>query len=75
MQQKTINYGDTKNVTVDFVSEKVIICFDDVNHGGEIEAYVLIYHGLKKMPAKGDRGKVVFERDSKQGHWQYYPAK
>lgn len=58
------------NVTVASADKKVIIATGD-----EIkEGFILIGHGMKDLPCKGDKGKVVFESGGiKGGYWQYYP--
>lgn len=68
MKEVIVNYGEKRNVTVESVDKDVIVCLDkSIN-----EAFVLIYHGLKTLPKPGDKGTIVFERNARKGHWQYY---
>jgi hypothetical protein len=69
MKEKQINYGEVRNVTVDKADKDIILCVDkSINEG-----FILMFHGLETLPAAGDDGIIVFEKDSRNGHWQYYP--
>lgn len=72
MQEKKVEYGTTHDVTVQSADKHAIVLTAEVLPG---EAFVLLYHGLEVLPAKDDKGTIVFERDKGRGHWQYYPAK
>lgn len=69
METRIINYGESREVTVESVDKAFIICIGKKDN----EGYVLIGHGLSTLPKPGDNGKIVFERDKRKGHWQYYP--
>lgn len=69
MQEKVIDYGTSHEVEVDSATSSMMIVL-----GTEVrKAFVLLGHGLKDLPKKGDKGTIIFERDSKRGHWQWYP--
>jgi hypothetical protein len=70
MNKKIVDYGTTYQVIVHSADSKCIICgAPSINEG-----FVLLYHGIEDYPTKGDEGKIVFEKDSANGHWQYYPS-
>ena len=76
MKEKKIDYGTERPVIVDSADKIGIICTDEKAGADNFrEGYILLFHGLKKIPEKGDKGKVIFERDDKKGHWQFYPDK
>lgn len=69
MKQKIIDYGATYQVVIESADAKCIICIaPSINEG-----FILLHHGLINIPNKGDKGKIIFERDKEKGHWQYYP--
>lgn len=71
MQVKIIEFGTKHKVIVDSADKTVIIC-----HAPKInEGFLLMFHGLETLPSKGDKGTIIFEKDSNRGHWQYYPDK
>jgi hypothetical protein len=69
MNKKIVGYGTTYYVEVEHADAKCIVCIAK----SISEGFVLLYHGLKNIPKKNDKGKIVFERDKSSGHWQYYP--
>ncbi len=71
MKEKKVDYGTTYQVEIESADSKCIICIAPSIK----EGFVLLYHGLKTLPTKGDKGKIVFERNNSKfkGHWQYYP--
>jgi hypothetical protein len=68
MKERGVNYGEKRDVTVESADDVAIICIDK----SAKEGFVLMYHGLKTLPKVGDEGRIVFERDNRRGHWQYY---
>lgn len=72
MEKKIIPYGTTRNVVV-VASEKLVLVLEDE----EKEGYVLAYHGIDPLPAIGDKGTIVFQKNDgpAKGHWQFYPDK
>lgn len=68
MKEKIIDYGTTYNVEV-FQSSKSVLA---VKGNDPLEAYVMIHHGIDPIPAVGELGYIVFEKDANRGHWQYY---
>jgi hypothetical protein len=68
VKEKLVNYGEKRNVVVESADKDVIICIDKSTN----EGFILMYHGLKVLPKAGDKGTIVFERDNRKGHWQYY---
>jgi hypothetical protein len=70
MKEKIVEYGTKHQVIVLNATKQVVtVHAPDIN-----EAFLLIGHGLTVLPQPGDKGKIVFERDSRRGHWQWYPA-
>ena len=70
MKEKFVDYGTVHKVEVISSSKHFIACHSkDINEG-----FILIGHGIEDLPKVGDVGKVVFERDNRRGHWQYYPS-
>lgn len=68
MIERVYEYGRTFEVKVETASKDMIVVIaPDINEG-----FVLLGHGLTDLPSPGDKGIIVFERDSKRGHWQYY---
>ena len=72
MQERIFEYGTKVNVEV-VSSNKNLVAVADFNEPRE--GYILLGHGLTILPNKGDKGYIVFERDNRRGHWQYYPSK
>ncbi len=72
MKEKIIEYGTTHEVEVDSATQKAILVI-----APEIkEGFVLMGHGMQKLPKNGDKGKIVFERGGpKNGYWKFYPNK
>lgn len=71
MKTKIVNYGTEYEVLVIHTSKYMIMVKEpEIN-----EAFVLINHGLQVLPQINDVGRIVFEKDSNKGHWQYYPNK
>lgn len=69
MKEKIVEYGSSHQVTVLSAHKQVIaVHAEAINEG-----FMLIGHGLKMLPAAGDKGKIVFERDRRRGHWEWYP--
>lgn len=68
MEEKTVKYGEKRSVVVESADKNLIVVVDkSINEG-----FVLMFHGLKTLPKKGDKGIIVFEKDNHKGHWQYY---
>lgn len=72
MKQKVIEYGTTHDVEVDSVSAMLIVVIaPDIKEG-----FMLMGHGMQKLPNKGDKGKIVFEKGGPMnGYWKFYPNK
>ena len=69
MKEKIVEYGTTHNVTViDSNKSLITVVADDIKEG-----FLLMFHDMKILPEKGDRGKIIFERNSKRGYWKLYP--
>lgn len=70
MEERKVDYGTTHEVSVISASKLLItVHAEKINEG-----FLLVGHGLTVLPAIEDKGKIVFERDQRKGHWQYYPA-
>jgi len=69
MLKKIIPYGTKHQVTVLSASKHVIA----VHASGINEGFLLIGHGVENLPQQGDKGKIIFERDTRAGHWEWYP--
>lgn len=67
---KIIPYGTQHDVTVLEASPNMITVVDENNEG-----YFLMWHGLKNLPNKGDRGKITFVKHTNvtKGYWEYSP--
>jgi hypothetical protein len=73
MNTKQIPYGTEYSVSVLAAEKLALTLVDEINN----EGYILAYHGLDPLPAVGDKGTIVFEKNNgpAKGHWQYYPNK
>lgn len=70
MKEKLIEYGTTHNVYVTSATKNIIgVVCPEIKEG-----FLLIGHGLTDLPEVNDKGKIVFERDQRRGHWQWYPS-
>lgn len=69
MKETIVEYGTEHDVTVISSHPAVIAVHAKLIN----EGFMLIGHGLEKLPSVGDDGKIIFERDARRGHWQYYP--
>ena len=69
MQEKVVPFGTKYKVTVESADDKIVmVVADEIKEG-----FILMGHGLKKLPKHGDKGLIVFERGGvKGGYWQYY---
>lgn len=68
MKERKFEYGETFQVEVISASSGLVAV-----HAYEInEGFLLMSHGMVDLPAPGDKGKIIFERDNYRGHWQYY---
>lgn len=69
MKEKIVDYGTEHPVKILSASKQLVAC-----HATDIgEGFLLLGHGLSQLPKVGDKGKIIFERDNRRGHWQYYP--
>lgn len=71
MKEKIIEYGTEHEVEIMGANEIIISAVAP----GINEGFLLMYHGMEKLPHAGDKGKIIFERDTRKGHWQFYPDK
>ncbi len=70
MQEKIVEYGTKHKAKVLTASKNVIAVHATVIN----EGFFLIGHGLEVLPAIGDEGEIIFERDKNRGHWQWHPG-
>jgi len=70
---KVFKYGTTYKAVVVSADKNIIAVYTDDTPTRE--GFLLLGHGIIDLPVKGDIGKIVFERDNRQGHWQWYPGK
>ncbi len=69
MENKTIEYGTERKVTVLSATDTLITAVDENNEG-----YLLVGHGIKDLPKEGDTGRVVFTEIRNpliKGYWKY----
>jgi hypothetical protein len=67
MQEKLVRYGEFHDVKVLSAGKHIIIVHaEDIN-----EAFCLLGHGVKNLPAVDEKGKIVFVEDERRGHWKW----
>lgn len=71
IQEKIVGYGEFHEVKVISASKHIIIVHaEDINEG-----FCLLGHGVRNLPAKDEKGKIVFVEDERRGHWKWLPEK
>jgi hypothetical protein len=72
MEKKIIEYGTQHKCKVLSATEKLITVVGDDGEG-----YMLMGHGIKKLPKEGDNGKITFIKSNTpfKGYWHYEGAK
>lgn len=69
MLERVFEYGAEYKAEV-ISSSKAVIGV----HATEInEGFLLLGHGIEQLPKVGDKCKIVFEKDGRRGHWEWYP--
>lgn len=69
-KQPPIAVGTTRIVEV-VLPQDIVLAVRDEN----MQGYLLVNHGLKPLPKKGDKGKIVMtDCGAKGNHWKYLPV-
>jgi len=69
--KKVIPFGTKHNVRVESVSAfMMVVASDEIKEG-----FVLMAHGLQRLPNTGSKGTITFVKGGPAGgHWKFNPS-